>query len=83
MKGFQLVMHNGQLEVALEHHLHCPVCGECLTTSDTHSEYAIHLIDAHWPLVKRIHATTGDEAARAELVDTLRAEREAKSRTAE
>lgn len=33
--------------------------------------YAVHLIDVHWELVERVHATTGNPQARSELNEQL------------
>lgn len=36
--------------------------------------YVIHVIDAHWEFVQRVHATTGDTEARMRLIEYTKAE---------
>lgn len=54
----------------------CPLCQEILHPIEyIASVYFLHMIDAHWDRVERIHATTGDADARSRLVAELEAER--------
>lgn len=43
----------------------CPADLEPMTVAGF---YLIHVIDDHWDLVERIHGTTGDTAARRQLI---------------
>ena len=63
----------------------CPICGRVIDGGGAFrmtgipvvdaaliaSLTSLHLIDEHWPLIERIHATTGDEPARNQLVAEL------------
>jgi len=57
----------------------CGICDEqmagsallTLTSEAVASLYLLHIIDRHWDIVERIHATTSDPAARTVLIGEL------------